>query len=43
MRLRKLAGRILTDLPAAGGQAAAAPMRVELNQILAGHPPPPNR
>ncbi|WP_442939630.1 ANTAR domain-containing protein [Nocardia sp. CY41] len=43
VRLRELAGRILTELPTAGGQAATAPLRVDLNRILAGHPPPSAR
>ncbi|MBF6192372.1 ANTAR domain-containing protein [Nocardia sp. NPDC019323] len=43
VRLRELAGRILTELPTAGGQAPKAPIRVELNRILAGHPPPTDR
>ncbi len=41
VRLRELAGRILTELPTAGGQVPTAPLRVELNRILAGHPPLP--
>ncbi|MFE7744698.1 ANTAR domain-containing protein [Nocardia sp. NPDC057455] len=40
VRLRELAGRILTELPTAGGQAPTAPIRVELNRILTGHPRP---
>ncbi|MGW4329342.1 ANTAR domain-containing protein [Nocardia sp. NPDC004573] len=43
VRLRELAQRILTELPTTGGQAAPAPLRVDLNRILAGHPPPSAR
>ncbi|MER7452718.1 ANTAR domain-containing protein [Nocardia beijingensis] len=43
VRLRELAGRILTELPTVGRQVPTAPLRVELNRILAGHPPPTGR
>ncbi|WP_040864372.1 ANTAR domain-containing protein [Nocardia exalbida] len=39
VRLRELAQRVLTELPTAGGQAAKAPLRVDLNRILSGRSP----
>jgi ribosomal protein S13 len=43
VRLRELAERILTELPTAGGEAAAAPLRVDLNRIVSGRSPQPDQ
>ncbi|MGY2027431.1 ANTAR domain-containing protein [Nocardia gipuzkoensis] len=43
VRLRELAQRVLTELPPAGGQAAKAPLPVDLNRILSGRSPQPDQ
>ncbi|MGY2007677.1 ANTAR domain-containing protein [Nocardia gipuzkoensis] len=43
VRVRELAQRILTELPTAGGQAAKARPRVDMNRILAGRSPQPDQ